>query len=75
MWPNPEFPTGLVTFIGEIFNGKPHFLCSIKKTNQKLTKLQVIRFITILFVHKDASKYFGAMIYVMIIPATYISEV
>ena len=27
MWPNPKETADLVTFIGEIFNGKLHFLC------------------------------------------------
>ena len=25
MWPNPQFPVDMVTFIEEIFNGKLHF--------------------------------------------------
>ena len=29
MWPNPQFPTDLVTFTEEILNGKLHFLCSV----------------------------------------------
>ena len=38
MWPNPQFPADLVTFIEEILNAKIHFLCSeislsIKKMN------------------------------------------
>ena len=28
MWSNPQFPEDLVTFTGEILNGKIHFLCS-----------------------------------------------
>ena len=28
MWPNPQFPADLVTFIEEIPNEKLHFLCS-----------------------------------------------
>ena len=28
MWPNPQFPADLVTFTGEILNGKLNFLCS-----------------------------------------------
>ena len=28
MWPNAQFPADLVTFTGEILNGKLHFLCS-----------------------------------------------
>ena len=28
MRPNPQFPTDLVTFTEEIFNGKLQFLCS-----------------------------------------------
>ena len=28
MWPNPQFPTDLVTFTEEILHGKFHFLCS-----------------------------------------------
>ena len=29
MWLNPQFPPDLVTFNGEILNGKFHFLCSV----------------------------------------------
>ena len=29
MWPNPQFPTDLVTFTDEILIGKLHFLCSM----------------------------------------------
>ena len=29
MWQNPQFPADLVTFTGEILNGKLHFLCSV----------------------------------------------
>ena len=29
MWPNPQEPADLVTFIEEILNGKLHFLCSV----------------------------------------------
>ena len=29
MWPNLQFPAHLVTFAGEIVNGKCHFLCSV----------------------------------------------
>ena len=28
MWPNPQFPADLVTFVEEIRNGKLHFSCS-----------------------------------------------
>ena len=28
MWPNPQFPTDLVTSTKQILNGKLHFLCS-----------------------------------------------
>ena len=28
MWPNPQFPSDLVTFAEETLNGKLHFLCS-----------------------------------------------
>ena len=28
MWPNLQFPADLLTFTGEILNGKLHFLCS-----------------------------------------------
>ena len=27
MWANPQFPVDLVTFTGEILNGKLQFLC------------------------------------------------
>ena len=30
MWPNPQFPADLATFLEEILNGKLHFLCSKK---------------------------------------------
>ena len=30
MRPNTQFPADLVTFTDEIFNGKLHFLCSVK---------------------------------------------
>ena len=29
MWPNPQFPAGLVTFTREILNGNLQFLCSV----------------------------------------------
>ena len=29
MWPNPQKTADLVTFVEEILNGKPHFLCSV----------------------------------------------
>ena len=29
MWPKPQFPTDLVTFTKEIFNGKLHFLYNV----------------------------------------------
>ena len=32
MWPNPQFPTDLVTFTEEILNGKPHFFCTVSHT-------------------------------------------
>ena len=31
MWPNPQFPADVVTYTGEILNGKLHFLCSVSK--------------------------------------------
>ena len=36
MWPNPQIPADLVTFIKEILNGKLHFLCtdSVSETNK-----------------------------------------
>ena len=37
MWPNPQFPTDLVTFTEEIFNGKLHFLYS--DINEVIKKL------------------------------------
>ena len=30
MWPNPQDAADLVIFTEEIFNGKLHFLCSVK---------------------------------------------
>ena len=30
MWPNPQETADLVTFAEEIFNGKLHFLCSVR---------------------------------------------
>ena len=32
MWPNPQETAGLVTFTGEILNGKIDFLCSVGKS-------------------------------------------
>ena len=29
MWPNPQFPAGLVKLIEKILNGKLHFLCRV----------------------------------------------
>ena len=37
MWPNPQFPADLVTFIEEILNGKLHFLCNVYRLRQKYT--------------------------------------
>ena len=39
MWPNPQFPAGLVTFTEEILNGKPHFLCSDKDEFRTLSNI------------------------------------
>ena len=47
MWPNPQFLADLVTFTGEILNGKLHFLCcdfysiecmltSVSRANQQI---------------------------------------
>ena len=33
MWQNPQFPGDLVTFTEAIFNGKFHFLCSVRESN------------------------------------------
>ena len=46
MWPNSQFPTDLVTFIGEIVNGKLHFLCSVSpgkkiRKHQNLSKISI----------------------------------
>ena len=30
MWPNPQFPVDLITFIEEILNAKLNFLCSAR---------------------------------------------
>ena len=35
MWPNPQYPSDLLTFAEEIFNGKLHFLCSGCEFNVK----------------------------------------
>ena len=32
MWPNPQFLANLVTFNGEILNGRLDFLCSDRNT-------------------------------------------
>ena len=40
MWPNPQFLADLVTFTEEIFNGKPHFLCSEMISTAKLPILK-----------------------------------
>ena len=42
MWPNPQFPEDLVSFIEEILNGKLHFCAvpvAIKFVKNKLQKL------------------------------------
>ena len=36
MWPNPQETADSITFTEEIINGKRHFLCSDKNTNQKI---------------------------------------
>ena len=36
MGPNPQEPADLVTFTGEIFNGKLHFLCSVSTEKTKV---------------------------------------
>ena len=38
MRPNPQFPADLVAFTEEIFNGKLHFLCSVKVKNWLIKK-------------------------------------
>ena len=40
MWPNPQFPTDLVTFTGEILDRKLHF-CAVgmKQSQSLLTRL------------------------------------
>ena len=43
MWPNPQFPADLITFTGEILNGKLHFLFSEDYSDyQKSSFLNVI---------------------------------
>ena len=37
MWPNPQFPSDLVTFTEEILNGKLHFLRSDRPSSTKNT--------------------------------------
>ena len=39
MWPNPQFPADLVTFIEEILNRKLHFLCSGTFHNISVTEI------------------------------------
>ena len=38
MWPNPQFPADLVTFIEEILNGKLHF-CAVNVNRNLFFKL------------------------------------
>ena len=33
MWPNPQFPAGLVIFTEETLNEKLHFLCSVTSSS------------------------------------------
>ena len=42
MWPNPQEAADLVTFTGEIFNGKPHFLWRVNR----LTEYKSEKFVT-----------------------------
>ena len=42
MQPNPQFRADLVTFTGEIVNGKLHFLCIENQTKSLLPKTQVV---------------------------------
>ena len=43
MWPNPQFPTDLVTFTEEILNGKLHFL----RSDYLHLKLRSVSFLSI----------------------------
>ena len=40
MWPNPRETADLVTFTGEILNGKLHFLCSVNWARRQVKKKQ-----------------------------------
>ena len=42
MWPNPQETADLVTFTGEILNGKLHFLCSDSLSYLKLSISKLI---------------------------------
>ena len=42
MWPNPQLPADLVTFIEEILNGKLHFLCSGGASSELGTEILLI---------------------------------
>ena len=44
MWPNSQFPAGLVTFPDEILNGKSDFLRSEKSKLKTLEMLSFIRY-------------------------------
>ena len=49
MWPNPQEPADLVTFIEDIHNGKLHFLCSEiyniqHKVDMKLLNYEIINY-------------------------------
>ena len=41
MWPNPLFPTDLVTFTVETLNAKLHFLCNVNIKYMLPAKLNI----------------------------------
>ena len=59
MWPNPQFPTDLVTFTEETLNGKLHFLCSesFYRMPENLWKLCI----STKFRHQDIRWNFGIL--------------
>ena len=61
MWPNPQFPTDLVTFTEEIHNGKFRFLCS----ENNFYKLALINVTEAIFVSTGLIMFFSVCLKVV----------
>ena len=51
MWPNPQFSADLVTFTGEILNGKLLFLCDVIESKIVVMKLAHFTEVVFAFFH------------------------